>query len=263
MIRNQYTVKIIDTHAHIFQPDFDTDIDEVIHRAKLAGIEKILLPNIDTTTIGRLHNLCCRYPGYCLPMMGLHPTSVTENWREGLNKLKEEFGKRKYIAIGEIGIDLYWDTSLVTEQKFAFEEQLRWSIVYNLPVAIHSRNAVMECVESIRNVGIDKLRGVFHSFGGNPEELGEILSLRNFYIGINGVITFKNSGLSEVLKSCSISHIIIETDSPYLAPVPYRGKRNEPSYTVRIMEKLSEIFNIPMEDAAGITTENAKKLFGL
>lgn len=256
-------MKIIDTHSHIYSEQFDDDIAGVIDRARGTGVEKILLPNIDVSSINSLHNLADRYPDYCIPMMGLHPTSVDADWQENLHYMKALFANRSYIAIGEIGIDLYWDKTFEEEQKQAFEEQLRWSIEYDLPVAIHSRDAIMECISCIKNVGADKLRGVFHSFGGSSTELQGILELGNFLLGINGVVTFKNSTLPSVLKETDLSQLIIETDAPYLAPMPYRGKRNEPAYTTYIAAKLAEIYEYPVNEVADVTTENAKKLFKL
>lgn len=256
-------MRIIDTHSHIYSEEFDNDIDDIISRAKKVGVDNILMPNIDVASIDRLHRLSDRYTGYCIPMMGLHPTSVEKDWQAQLAVIKQQFQRRSYIAIGEIGIDLYWDKSLASEQKMAFEEQLRWSIEFDLPVAIHSRDAIAECVDSIKNIGAEDLRGVFHSFGGTQEELESVLSLKNFMLGINGVVTFKNSTLSMVLKQADLSYIIVETDAPYLAPVPYRGKRNEPSYTLNMIEKLAEIYNMPPDRVAEITTANAKRLFDL
>lgn len=256
-------MKIIDTHSHIYSEEFENDLVDVISRAKQAGVEKILLPNIDIESLDSLHAVADKYDGYCIPMMGLHPTSVKGDFGCQLEVIREQLNKRKYIAIGEIGIDLYWDKTFEKEQRQAFEEQLRWSIEYDLPVAIHSRDAISECIECIKNIGEEKLRGVFHSFGGTESELQDILSLGNFMLGINGVVTFKNSTLSTVLKLTDLSHIIIETDAPYLAPVPYRGKRNESSYTIQVVEKLAEIYNMDVNEVAEVTTENAKKLFGL
>ncbi|MFR9164935.1 MAG: TatD family hydrolase [Dysgonomonas sp.] len=256
-------MEIIDTHSHIFQPEFDNDIDEVISRAKKAGVSKILLPNIDVETISRVNNLAEKYPDYCVPMMGLHPTSVTEDWKNQLTLIKNQFDNHHYIAIGEIGIDLYWDKTLIEEQKAAFCEQLEWSIEYDLPVAIHSRDAIPECIECIKEIGSNRLRGVFHSFGGTREELENILALNNFYIGINGVVTFKNSTLLSVLQYTDLSKIVIETDSPYLAPVPFRGKRNESSYTVYVVSRLAEIYSVSLEEVSEITSRNAKNLFSL
>lgn len=256
-------MKIIDTHSHIYSEEFENDLDDVIRRAKQAGVAKILLPNIDATSLESLHAVSDRYKDYCIPLMGLHPTSVGGDYACQLELIREQFNKRRYIAIGEIGLDLYWDKTYEREQRLAFEEQLCWSIEYNLPVVIHSRDAITECIACIRNVGAEKLRGVFHSFGGTETELSDILSLNNFLLGINGVVTFKNSTLSAVLKQTDLSHIIIETDAPYLAPVPYRGKRNESSYTVNVAHKLSEIYNVSAEEVGEITTENAEKLFRL
>lgn len=254
---------IIDTHSHTYDESFENDIQDVISRAKQAGITHILLPNVDIESIEQVNRLAESYPQYCLPMMGLHPTSVTANWESDLNKIKEQFSLHKYIAVGEIGIDLYWDKSLEKEQKAAFEEQLRWSIEFNLPVSIHCRNAISESVECIINVGASKLRGAFHSFGGNAEELQSVLALQNFYLGINGTVTYKNSTLPQVLTATDLSQLIIETDAPYLPPVPYRGKRNEPSYTIHIANKLSEIYGVTPQKVGEITTNNAKKLFSI
>lgn len=256
-------MQIIDTHSHIYVDRFAEDIDAVIQRAKDVGVEKILLPNIDVESIEEVYSLTNAYPSYCIPMMGLHPTSVKENWREDLNIIKSQFVNHKFCAVGEIGIDLYWDKTFIKEQEQAFEQQLEWSIEYDIPVAIHTREATAEAIACIKNVGADKLRGVFHSFVGTKEELTEILALDTFLIGINGVVTYKNSDLSEVLLDTDLSKIIIETDAPYLPPVPYRGKRNESSYTVYIAHKLADIYNMPIKDVGAITTQNAIKLFDL
>lgn len=258
-------MSIIDTHSHIFDEKFDSDIEEVITRAKHKGVEHILLPNIDESTIERLHNLQDSYPDYLFSMMGLHPTSVTADWENQLTIIKNQFAIRKFIAVGEIGIDLYWDKSLQKEQIKAFEEQLKWSIEYDLPVSIHSRNATLEAIECIERVGKEQLRGVFHSFGGTGEELQKILDLKNFHIGINGTITYKKSTLPEVLINThtDLSHIVIETDAPYLPPVPFRGKRNEPAYTSLIAEKLAEIYQTSIHEIENRTTSNAKSLFAI
>lgn len=256
-------MQIIDTHSHIYVDNFDTDIDQVIERAKTNGVEKILLPNIDVESIVQVHQLASAYPNYCIPMMGLHPTSVKEDWREALDTIKEQFKSHKYCAVGEIGIDLYWDKTFIKEQQQAFEQQLQWSIDYDLPVVIHTRGATAEAIACIRNVGVDKLRGVFHSFVGTEDELAAILDLENFYLGINGVVTYKSSTLRTVLKNTNLSKILVETDAPYLTPVPYRGKRNESSYTVYMVHQLAEIFNVSPEEVGKITTQNAIDLFSL
>lgn len=256
-------MQIIDTHSHIYVDRFAEDIDAVIQRAKDAGVEKILLPNIDVESIQEVHTLVNAYPDYCIPMMGLHPTSVKENWKEELSIIKAQFSNHKFCAVGEIGIDLYWDKTFVKEQEQAFEQQLEWSIEYDIPVAIHTREATTEVVSCIKNIGADKLRGVFHSFVGTKEELADILALETFLIGINGVVTYKKSDLSQVLLNTDLSKIIIETDAPYLPPVPYRGKRNESSYTIYIAHKLADIYNVSVKEVGDITTQNAIQLFNI
>lgn len=256
-------MKIIDTHAHIFESQFDKDIDEVVSRAKQSGVTKILLPNIDATTIDALKDTSNLYPDFFIPMMGLHPTSVKDDWQSQLLIVENELQKTKYSAIGEIGIDLYWSKEFKQQQIDVFETQLIWSKEMQTPVSIHSRNAFKEVVASIQKIGQESLSGVFHSFGGTVEELELILPMTNFYIGINGVVTFKNSGLDETLKCVSLERVVLETDSPYLAPMPYRGKRNEPSYLAKILEKLAQIYSVSEEEVASITTQNAIHLFGI
>jgi TatD DNase family protein len=252
---------LIDAHAHLFAEEFQDDIAEVVARAKEAGVEKVLLPNIDETTIAGLKATTAQYAGFFFPMMGLHPTSVQRYWRQQLDTIYEEFLHSPYIAVGEIGIDLYWDSSLSAAQTAVFEEQLQWSIEKDLPVSIHSRNAVEEVINSIKRVGEKRLRGVFHSFGGTKADLDAILQLPDFWVGINGVITFKNSGLAETVKNCPKDKVILETDAPYLAPVPFRGKRNESSYLALVAEKLSEVWEISPEEISRITSSNANHLF--
>ena len=252
---------IIDSHTHLFSEEFDPDRDLVIQRAKEAGIEGFCLPNIDVESIERLHCTADQYPAFCYPMMGLHPTSVKAHFRRDLEVIKAWLSKRKYIAIGEIGLDLYWDQTFISEQIEAFEEQLRWSIEWNLPVAIHTREAFPQVFDSLYKVGVDRLRGVFHSFGGSREELEEIARCENFMIGINGVITYKKANFRDYLPLFPLERILLETDSPYLPPVPYRGKRNEPAYIVNVAVKLAEVYNLPVETIAETTTKNAGRLF--
>lgn len=255
-------MKLIDTHAHLYTEEFRYDLADVVSRAKEAGIEKILLPNIDETTVGEVMATEAQYPGFFHSMMGLHPTSVSVDWKKQLETIYEALLRGNYVAVGEIGIDLYWDSSLQTAQTEVFEEQLAWSIEKDLPVSIHFRNATEEVIRSIKRTGQEKLRGVFHSFGGTVEELEAILELRSFCIGINGVLTFKNSGLAKTLKNCPHDRVILETDAPYLAPVPFRGKRNETSYLSYILTSLADVWEISPEEAAAITTNNARELFG-
>ncbi|MDR2816512.1 MAG: TatD family hydrolase [Proteiniphilum sp.] len=257
-------MNLIDTHAHLFAEEFKDDLREVVSRAKKAGVEKALLPNIDEVSVLRLKQCVLDYPGFFYPMMGLHPTGVGGgDWKRQLDTIYRELNAGDYIAVGEIGIDLYWDTSLREAQIKAFEEQLKWSIEKDLPVSIHFRNATEEVIQSIRRVGAQSLRGVFHSFGGTKAELEAILELDNFLIGINGVVTFKNSGLSETLKHCPTNRVVLETDSPYLAPAPYRGKRNEPARLIHIIAQLAGIWNKDEETVAQITSRNARELFKL
>lgn len=255
---------MIDTHTHIYSEEFNDDIDSVIQRAKNSGIRKALLPNIDTESIKPLNALADAYPGFCLPMMGLHPCNVTKDWAIQLNIIKDAFTQHPYIGVGEIGLDFYWDTSYEAEQILAFKDQLAWSAELKLPVSIHSRNSIPQTIKCIKKVGESRLRGVFHSFTGSDDELRAIANMDNFMIGINGVVTFKNSSLPITLKNViGLSSIVVETDAPYLSPVPYRGKRNEPSYIIEVIEKLAQIYNSTPETVAEITTENAKKMFCL
>lgn len=254
-------MQLIDTHSHLYLEEFDSDQDVLISAAKASGIEMLLLPNVDIETIDRMHTLCDKHPEFTCPMMGLHPTSVKANYTEDLRKIESWLGKRNYCGIGEIGIDLYWDKTYIKEQKVVFEEQLRWSIDLNLPVAIHTRDAFPEVFDSLYKIGPEKLAGVFHSFTGDEKDLEEIKNFPKFKIGINGVITFKNSKLSDVIKQTDINHIVLETDAPYLSPVPYRGKRNEPAYIWKTAEKIAQTYNLTLEEVVNTTKKNALKLF--
>lgn len=256
-------MRLIDSHSHIYQEDFDADLGEVMERAAQSGISRILLPNIDVGSIDRMHRLTKAYPEYCIPMMGLHPTSVKEDFRQQLEVVHTWLSAQPYIAVGEIGIDLYWDKTFFGQQQEAFETQLRWSIDLDLPVVIHNREAFEPIMESIEKTGKGRLRGVFHSFGGTKEELKRILELERFCVGINGTLTFKNSKLAETLQDCPLEKIILETDAPYLAPVPHRGKRNEPAYMLKTAEKLAEVFRTSPETIGEQTSRNAERLFGL
>ncbi len=251
---------LIDTHCHLFSEEFDTDRGECIQKAIHTGVEKILLPNIDSTTISRLYKTEQDYPTICLPMMGLHPTSVKENFREELNIVENELKKRKFIGIGEIGMDLYWDKTFINEQKLAFKTQLEWAVEYDYPVSIHCResfNEIFEILDSLKKLP----RGIFHCFTGTKEQAEKILSYGIFKLGIGGVLTFKKSTLPEVLQTIDIKHIVLETDAPYLAPVPHRGKRNEPAYLQYVLNKLSEIKNIPSDLLITKIYQNTLEMF--
>ena len=252
---------MIDTHSHIYSEEFDADRNEAIRRAKEAGIRHIILPNVDSESLPRMLALEAEYPGYCHAAIGLHPTSVNENYEDELKLVKSELDRRDYIAIGEIGIDLYWDKTFLGAQIKAFQQQLDWALDYNLPVIIHVRDSFRETMDALAPYKDRKLTGVFHSFTGSMEEAQEMIDFGGFKIGINGIVTFKNSGLSSVVAQTGIEHIILETDSPYLTPVPYRGKRNESAYLSYICEQISKTLNLSKQEIAEKTTENALKLF--
>lgn len=254
---------LIDTHCHLYLEDFDPEQELLIEEAKASGIERLLMPNVDLSTIDRMHALCDQHPDFTLPMMGFHPTSVDEHYAESLRHTEQWLGKRSYCAIGEIGIDLYWDKTYLKEQQEVFEEQLRWSIDLDLPVAIHTREAYPEVLNCIYKVGADRLYGVFHSFTGTREELDEVEKLSRFMIGINGVVTFKNAHLDERIQDFPLDRILLETDAPYLSPVPYRGKRNLPVYIWKTAEKLGNIWNLPTEQIVEATQKNAIRQFKL
>ncbi|MFW5753182.1 MAG: TatD family hydrolase [Marinilabiliaceae bacterium] len=252
---------MIDTHAHIYLPEFDKDRATIVEKAKEEGIEKILMPNIDNSSIRPMLDTESSYPGVCHAMMGLHPTSVKGDYTEQLNIIERWLGERDFIAIGEIGIDLYWDQTWEREQREVFRTQLKWAKELGKPVAIHVRNAFEAIFEELDKVHDHRLKGVFHSFSGSHEDLRRALEYPGFMLGINGIVTFKNAGLDKVLASTTPERIITETDAPFLAPVPYRGKRNQPAYMKHTLEKLAEIFGISTEEADRITTRNARSLF--
>jgi TatD DNase family protein len=254
---------LIDTHTHLFVEEFDSDRDEMIGRTVDAGVWKCVLPNIGVDSIARLQETCDRYPKLCFPAMGLHPTSVKADYQEVLKQIESCFSNRNYVAVGEIGIDLYWDKTFEQEQIAAFEEQLCWSIELNLPVIIHTREAFPQVFTSLKRVGGEQLRGIFHSFGGSRAELEEALSYPNFLLGINGVITYKKAQFRDYLAIAPLHRIVLETDAPYLTPVPHRGQRNEPSYLPYIVEKLAEVYQIQTDSVIEQTTENAERLFGI
>lgn len=252
----------VDTHAHIYSDEFQNDRPVAIKRAKMAGVNKIIMPAIDSTTHENMLGLEKENPGTCISMMGLHPCSVKENYEEELRIAEEYLAKQKFVAIGEIGLDFYWDLTFKGQQYDAFHRQVKWALHYDIPISIHSRNATDECIKVVQEHQQGKLRGVFHCFSGTQEQAAQLISL-GFYLGIGGVLTFKNSGLDTIVKEIDLSHIVLETDAPYLAPVPFRGKRNECSYIPYVAQKLADIKEVPVDIIAEITTANAEKLFGL
>jgi len=252
---------MIDTHSHIYLEQFDDDRDEVIERARNAGLSKILLPNIDSSTINRMLETEKEYPDICHAMMGLHPTSIKKKYTQELQSIEQNLEKRDYIAIGEIGMDLYWDTSCIKQQKEVLTIQLKWASEKQIPVVIHCREAFPEIIEIFEKNYDSRLSGVFHSFTGDNEEAKQILAMPNFYLGINGIVTYKNSNLPQTLSKIGYQKLLIETDAPYLTPVPYRGKRNESSFITYTKNKIAEIFNISDDEIIKTSTENAQKLF--
>jgi TatD DNase family protein len=257
----------IDSHAHIYQPTFNGDIADTIRRSKEAGLSKIILPNIDIESLDRVLKLSSAYPDICLPTVGLHPCDVRENYVEVLEEMKswayrpERFPEKKIYAIGETGLDYYWDTTFKEEQKIALRMQVAWALELDLPIILHTRNSIQDTIDIINELHDGRLRGVFHCFSGTLEEAQQIISMENFYLGIGGTVTYKNSQLPEVLKEIPLEKIMLETDAPYLSPVPYRGKRNESSYIPIIAERLAEVKRVALGEVAQLTTANAEALF--
>ena len=253
-------MEIIDTHTHLYLEEFQADIEDVITRAKAEGVTRFYLPNVDSSSIGDLLKLEEMHPE-CIAMMGLHPCYVKENVADELKLVEEWLRKRPFAAVGEIGLDYYWDKTFVAEQKDGFRQQINWALELNLPIVIHSRNSMQDCIDIVRDHQNGNLRGIFHCFGGTVEEAKQIIDL-GFLMGIGGVVTYKKTGLAEILPSIPMEHLVLETDAPYLTPVPFRGKRNEPSYLKYIVTKIAEALNISAEEVARQTTLNAQKLFG-
>jgi TatD DNase family protein len=251
---------LADSHTHLYLPEFDADRDEMIDRARSEGIEIMLMPNIDAASVNPMLAAAERHKGVCFPMIGLHPTSVKEDYLVQLDNLKEVALKHKFVAIGEIGIDLYWDKTHITRQIDAFRKQLNWALVEDLPVVIHSRESFPEVFNVLSEFKGSGIRGVMHAFSGSMEDAEKAIAL-GFMLGIGGPLTFKNSGLPPIIKEAGLQNIILETDSPYLAPVPYRGKRNESSYLRLINSKLAEFFDINEEETASVTFNNTCRLF--
>ncbi len=255
-------MNFIDTHAHLYLSAFDEDRNKVIARAIENNVKKILLPNIDSSSVKGMLDLCNDFPDNCFPMIGFHPTSVKKDFKKELDNLEAQLKSKNFIAIGETGIDLYWDKTFLKEQIIAFKEQIEWAKLFNLPIVIHTRDSFKEVFKILDEVNDEKLNGVFHCFSGNIEEANKAISY-GFKLGIGGVITFKNSKLVEVVGNIDIKHIILETDAPFLSPMPYRGKRNESLYINIIAEKISELYNEKIEIIAEATTQNAEQLFKL
>ncbi len=254
-------MKFIDTHAHLYLDQFKDDIDEVIQNAINSGVDKLFLPNIDSGTIAAMNSLSERYPNNCFPMIGLHPSDAKENYKEELAIVKEQAENGNYIAIGEIGIDLYWDKTYLKQQQEAFAFQLELAKSLHLPVAIHARDSFDEIFEVLDQHNDDSLTGVLHCFTGNLDQANRIIAYGGFKLGIGGVVTFKNGGLDKVLPYVDLEYLILETDAPFLAPKPYRGKRNESQYIPIIADKIAELKGVKIEEVAEVTTKNAIDLF--
>ena len=251
---------LIDTHSHIYSEDFNSDIDEVLQNAYNNGVKKIILPNINAGTVKRLVDLNKAYPHICYPLIGLHPTSVGEDYKEELQALEYWLDKHDFYGIGEIGIDLYWDKSYLKEQQNAFRYQVKLAKAKQIPIVVHVRESFNEVYSIVQEEQDGTLKGIFHCFTGNEDEAKKITDL-GFYIGIGGVLTFKNSNLGKAILNSDLKNLVLETDAPYLAPEPKRGRRNESSYLVYIAQRLAELYNVPVEKVAEITTMNARNLF--
>ena len=255
-------MSMIDTHSHIFEPDFTEDLPEVVARAKEVGVEKIFMPNIDDTTVDAMLAVCRQYPGYCYPMLGFHPTSVDADAMPKVKEMRKFLVEgHPYIAVGEVGLDLYWDKTFLKEQQQVLDEQIQWALEWNLPLVIHCREAFPELFEVLEPYKETALKGVFHSFTGTVDEAEELVSYTRFMIGVNGVVTYKKSTLPEALKRIPMDRLVLETDSPYLPPVPFRGKRNESSYVKRVAQKLAELYDMEIGEVERKTTANALKVF--
>lgn len=254
---------MIDTHSHIYSEEFDQDRLEIIKAAREVGVKKILLPNVDASSIERMHQTESEFSEMCTAMMGVHPTSIKEDYKKELEIVKNWLDQRSYIAVGEIGIDLYWDKTFVKEQMEAFEQQIIWAKELDLPIVIHCRDAFPEVFEVVEKQLDEKLKGVFHSFTGDINDAKRIVEYGSFMMGINGVVTFKNTHLRDVLKEVPLNKLVLETDAPYLAPVPYRGKRNQPAYIEKVAHTLSQVYDMPLDLIIAHTSDNASHIFNI
>lgn len=251
-----------DTHTHLYSAEFDPDREHLIQKAIDAGIGRLFMPNISKESIAGMLDVEKRFPDNCYPMMGLHPCSVAGDMAEQLQTVEEWLEKRPFTGIGEIGIDLYWDKTFFKQQQDAFRHQIQLAKKYALPYVIHCRNAFEETMEIVNEFKNEHIKAIFHCFSGNIPQAEQVIAAGDFKLGIGGVVTFKNSGLDKVVEAIDLRHLVLETDAPYLAPAPYRGKRNEPDYLLLVAKKIAEIKNIPLEEVAAVTTENSKYVFG-
>jgi len=253
---------LTDTHTHLYYQTDESKRAELIARCKTNSVERLFLPNVDADSVSKVFGLTEAFPAMCYPMLGLHPCSVKEGWAAELDVIKQAIHQHKIYAVGEIGIDLYWDKTTLPEQIKAFKMQIAWAKDLKLPIVIHCRDAFDEVFEVLQQEQDENLRGIFHCFTGTLEQAQKVIEL-GFYLGIGGVVTYKNSGLDKVVSQIDLNHIVLETDSPYLTPVPYRGKPNESSYLLFVAEKVAELHQLSVETVAAITTENSKLIFGV
>ncbi len=254
---------LIDSHCHIYDGKFDEDRDEVIKKAEANGVERIFMPNCDSSTIDAMIACEDNYPGICISTMGLHPCYVKENYEVELAIVERWLSQRPFLAIGEIGLDFYWDKSFIVEQEKALRQQIEWALHYQVPIILHTRDSIDETINIVADYTSKGLKGVFHCFSGDALQAKKITEDLNCYLGIGGVLTFKNSGLKEAIKDISLEKIMLETDAPYLAPAPYRGKRNEPAYIKNIAAFLAKEKDIALEDIAKLTSKNCNTFFDL
>ncbi|WP_207496248.1 TatD family hydrolase [Aridibaculum aurantiacum] len=253
-------MRLVDTHTHLYLKEFENDIHQVIETARHEGVQQFYLPAIDSAVLDAMLALEVKYPGVCIPMIGLHPCSVKENFKQELELIDEWLQKRKFVAIGETGLDFYWDKTFVAQQYEAFNWQMEKALEYKLPIVIHTRNAMQETIDAVKPFAARGLKGIFHCFGESKEFAQQVIEM-NFLLGIGGVLTYKKAGLADVLKDISLDHIVLETDAPFLTPVPFRGKRNQSSYIKIIAEKLAEVKQVSLEEVAAITSANADIIF--
>lgn len=253
---------LTDTHTHLYSKEFDADRDQLIETAISKGVKRFFMPNVDSESIPGMFQVEKRFPENCFPMMGLHPCSVNNKYEQELKVVEYWLEKRKFVAIGEIGIDLYWDKTFFVQQQEAFRRQIQLAKKYNLPYVIHSRSSFDEVMEIVNEFKQEKIKAIFHCFSGNVEQAEQVIKSGDFKLGIGGVVSFKNSGLDKVVEVIDLKHIVLETDAPYLAPAPHRGKRNEPDYLLLVAQKIAEIKKISVEEVAAVTTQNSIDVFG-
>ena len=253
---------LTDTHTHLYSKEFDDHRTALIQKAIYNGVTRFFMPNVDSESIPGMFQVEKQFPENCFAMIGLHPCSVNARYQQEIQVMEHWLSKRKFVAIGEIGIDLYWDKTFLVQQQDAFRTQIQMAQKHNLPYVIHSRNSFDEVMEIVNEFANEYTRAIFHCFSGNATQAQQVIDAGNFKLGIGGVVTFKNSGLDKIVEAIDLKHLVLETDAPYLAPMPYRGKRNEPEYLLLIAKKIAEIKNITVEEVAAVTTQNSFDVFG-